>query len=403
MFQFTSKVKMTYIHKNYDIICIESYPASPPTTKEGTRLVAQEVKEQSKFKVENTSLRRFLSREKNDSNKQNIRTEISISSKILERTKFNNQKLKPKSQFISQGSPHKFHRSLDCNTSNLEEDPTIEFSTRYFDDLNRVLHKNEGHRSNIHLNEICFENLHTTSTPTDTSAPYEMPSQNRGNKTNFNFSLDSAVDSRTLHQNQKEDNWFIFDCDDTQKQILPCCHQHKSACKNLDLPLKKDNNMRKVNLLINKGPVVLGKEKSYAINLMQGGRFKESYDILWNILQKEKQSMHQNSSRAIHLEIAKSYFYIGLLQDFLDNPKISFVYLNESLIIRQKNLKVNHMDIAWTLYFLGIVKGKIGDFKGAIFDLDTCSSIQRSNGFQHMNTSILLRKYRKLLLRAPAA
>ena len=115
-----------------------------------------------------------------------------------------------------------------------------------------------------------------------------MPSHDRGNRTNFNFSLDSAVDSRTLHQNQKEDNWFIFDCDDAQNQTLPCCHQCKSACKNLDLPLKKDNKMRKVNLLINKRPVVLGKEKSYAINLMQGGRFKESYDILWNILQKEK-------------------------------------------------------------------------------------------------------------------
>merc|ERR1711862_184910 len=137
---------------------------------------------------------------------------------------------------------------------------------------------------------------------------------------------------------------------------------------------------------------------------MREKRFEESYHAFMTILQKEKEYSYQNPSHhEIFVEIAESYFYIGILLDLLGQSQDAIINLIKALKIRQRKLDNNHMDIAWTYFNLGIIKGKIGNINSAISDLEACILIQRRNAVSSSTTDALLKQYELLRIRAAAA
>ena len=435
MIPFTTKVRISNIRNNRNKDDKDSCKCNsrrPSFFRNENSSKLDDLEEKGKITIKNgTNLKtRLYENERKQTNKQFF-SEVGISSKILERTKFTSQRTKSKAQFISKGSPFVFHESRARKTVTHEalDDKVLPFSTSYVNNLNEIFSKNEEYHQKTQQTQNTIwnskiSNTHVTYKKNPSTKPRRsynsitnsLPAEILCNKKlqDINQSQNFNGAENSLYRNPKKNNSIICHNDtkehgssfNAQYQLKFNYKKNASLTeyKNLHAILHRDiNKERKESLSMDKNKFVLGQKKSCAKELMEEGRYRESHDIFWHVLQKEKEFMYLHPSSTVHLEMAESYFCIGLLLDLIGDQKISLIYLNESLEIRKQNLRSDDLAIAWALYYSGYVKGKMGDITGAISDLNTCSSIQMSNRVHYVDTSVLLKEYRQLLRNALAA
>merc|ERR1711923_197265 len=98
--------------------------------------------------------------------------------------------------------------------------------------------------------------------------------------------------------------------------------------------------------------------KEVALLRAKEGEWKESCDILQSVLQIEEDIIRSNSHSIISpLDLANTFFHLGISFNWLGDPKSALNAFTESFILRKTFLGENHKDVVSAQYYISMIQG----------------------------------------------
>jgi len=108
--------------------------------------------------------------------------------------------------------------------------------------------------------------------------------------------------------------------------------------------------------------------KRLAIQWGQIGQWEKSYDMLQEIMICENKMLDYNIGIS-PIDYAETLYHLGIALEWMGKNEAALDLLNKTLTIRRKMLGDHHLLVAATQCGIGVVKGIMGDYQGAITSL----------------------------------
>jgi len=108
---------------------------------------------------------------------------------------------------------------------------------------------------------------------------------------------------------------------------------------------------------IGMNPLIKCKElKDIALLRGKEGKWKESYDILQYVLQIEEDVIRKNRQSVSPLDLATTFFHIGITLNWLGDLEGALNAFNESFILRKTFLGEDHKDVASAQFYISMIQ-----------------------------------------------
>jgi len=108
--------------------------------------------------------------------------------------------------------------------------------------------------------------------------------------------------------------------------------------------------------------------KDIALMKASESRWKESHDLLQNVLQLQVKMKHLSPPSYNPFDIANTYYHLGIALNWMGKFNDALVALNESLTMHRRYGEDN-MFVASVLFSIGLIKGNKGLYEDAIDNL----------------------------------
>jgi len=136
--------------------------------------------------------------------------------------------------------------------------------------------------------------------------------------------------------------------------------------------------------------------KRIAIQKAKDGQWKTAHDMLQEILNYERKMLDLKMKNFSLTDHADTLYHLGIALGWKGKCESALEFLIQSLVIRRKALGDHHLLVAATHCGIGVTKGMMGDYEGAIVSLQCSQKIKQNVlGSEDKSTSLMIIKYQR--------